>query len=254
VKLNYKIYGEGFPLIILHGVFGSGDNWTTLAKHFSKEFKTILPDLRNHGRSPHSSLFNYQVMSEDLLELVDDLGISRFHLVGHSMGGKVSMFFANKFPEMIEKLVVVDIAPRYYKPHHQQILAGFRSVDLGQIESRQEAEDSMAAEIIEPDVRQFLLKNLFRNEEGAFGWRVNLNAIEAQIEEVGKVFSIENQLDVPTLFIKGGRSKYIQDKDKEDIENLFSNVIIKTIEEAGHWVHSEQPEATYQLIAAFLKS
>ena len=252
MKLNYKVYGEGFPLVILHGVFGSGDNWTTLARKFGGQYKTIVPDLRNHGRSPHDPVFNYDAMVKDLHELVEDLKIPEFHLIGHSMGGKVAMFFAEKYPKMLRKLVVVDIAPRQYQPHHQEILAGFKQVDLANTSSRQEAEEAMATKITESDVRQFLLKNLYRTEAATFDWRVNLQAIEANIEEVGKIFSNPEPVAIPTLFIRGGRSKYIQERDEADIAKQFSQSQIETVANAGHWVHAEQPEAVFELVKDFL--
>jgi len=252
MKLNYKVYGEGFPLVILHGVFGSGDNWTTLAKKFGEQFKTIVPDLRNHGRSPHDEVFNYDVMVADLHELAGDLGFDQFHLIGHSMGGKVTMFFAEKYPQLLRKLVIVDIAPRKYPPHHQEIIAGFNSVDLANTTSRQEAEEAMATNISETDIRQFLLKNLYRTDKGTFAWRVNLKAIEANIEEVGKIFSNAKPVATPTLFIRGERSKYIQERDETDIFKQFENVKIETVAKAGHWVHAEQPEAVFELVQKFL--
>lgn len=252
MKLNHKIYGEGQPLIIMHGVFGSGDNWTTLARQFGEQYKTIVPDLRNHGRSPQSDEFSYEAMVGDIHELAQDLGLDPFYLVGHSMGGKVAMFFAEKYPDLLKKLVVVDIAPRFYQPHHQQILAGFRSVPLATLTSRQDAENAMMQHIDDAGVRQFLLKNLYRTDEGGFAWRVNLDVIEAGIEEVGKAFEPANPVKVPTLFIRGGNSKYIQERDETDIERLFESAEIQTIENAGHWVHAEQPLAVFQAIVSFL--
>jgi pimeloyl-ACP methyl ester carboxylesterase len=168
------------------------------------------------------------------------------------MGGKVAMFFAEKYPDLLKKLVVVDIAPRYYQPHHQQILAGFRSVALPLLSSRQDAENAMMQHIDDAGVRQFLLKNLYRTDEGGFDWRVNLDVIEAGIEEVGKAFESANKVKVPTLFIRGGNSRYIQERDEADIQQLFESAEIQTIENAGHWVHAEQPQAVYQAIISFL--
>ena len=169
IQLNFRKSGEGPPLVILHGVFGSGDNWLTVSKQFMPHFEVFLVDQRNHGRSPHTSEFSYDILVQDLLDFANDQGFQKFYLIGHSMGGKVAMKFAAKYPERLEKLVIVDIAPRYYKPHHQEIMAGFNAVDLENMKSRNEADEAMASQIAELDVRQFLLKNLYRNTKSPNG-------------------------------------------------------------------------------------
>jgi pimeloyl-ACP methyl ester carboxylesterase len=187
-------------------VFGSGDNWLTVSKLFTPLYHVFLVDQRNHGRSPHSDTFNYDALVEDLKDFADQQNLPVFDLIGHSMGGKVAMKFAAKYPDRLSKMVVVDIAPRFYSPHHQEIMNGFKSVDLKAMVSRQEAEEAMIPFIPELDVRQFLLKNLYRNTDGEFAWRINLPVLEKGINQIGEALSIDFKISIPTLFIKGKKS------------------------------------------------
>lgn len=252
LQLNFKTIGEGKPLIILHGVFGSGENWLTVSKQFAPHFQVFLVDQRNHGRSPHSEAFSYSLLVEDLNDFALQQGFSSFYLIGHSMGGKVAMKFAERYPEKLEKLVVVDIAPRFYTPHHQQIIAGFKAVDLENMKSRNEAEAAMATQIPEQDVRQFLLKNLYRTEEGKFAWRINLAVLEKAVENIGEGFEPQTPVKTPTLFIKGANSRYISEKDELEIKTKFLHSHLISISGAGHWVQAEQPEAFVQAVLPFL--
>lgn len=253
MKLHYRELGQGAPLLILHGLFGLSDNWQTLAKYLSQQYHVYLLDLRNHGRSPHSEEFNYDNMIADLLEFTTDQQLQTPVIMGHSMGGKVAMNFALKYPEQVSKLIVVDIAPRPYPVHHQEIINGLNAVDISAIKSRSEADAALAPYIPEEEVRLFLLKNLYRKEDNSFGWRMNLATIERNIEEVGRETTSAVPFPKPTLFIKGGRSRYIQDKDGPSIKQLFPQAEIATIEEAGHWVHAEAPEKFYQLVVNFIQ-
>ncbi len=252
MKLHFRTLGEGDPLIILHGVFGSSDNWQTLGKIFAEKFKVYLVDLRNHGNSPHSDEFDYEVMVEDLVELKADQDIDKAHILGHSMGGKVAMNMATMYPEKILKLIVVDIAPKYYPPHHQQIFEGFHSFDLKSIASRKEADDQMATVISNIGVRQFILKNLTRDESGNFAWKLNVNAIEKAAGRIGEGVEKEVSFGNETLFIAGGKSDYIEKEDHELIGQLFPQSRIEIIEGAGHWVHAERPEPLSKLVIEFL--
>ena len=252
MKLHHRILGEGDPLLIMHGVFGSSDNWQTLGKEFSKHFKVYLIDLRNHGKSPHSDEFDYHLMAEDVLELLEEEQLEAAHLLGHSMGGKVAMNLATKNPEKIKKLIVVDIAPKDYPPHHQQIFAGFRSVDLGSLKSRKDADDQMSKVIKNFGVRQFILKNLDRDSNGLFRWKLNLNAIEKAAEMVGNGLEQGSHFDGETLFIAGGNSDYILQEDHETILSIFPKAEVETIEGAGHWVHAEKPVELKQAVESFL--
>jgi len=237
----------------MHGVFGSSDNWQTLGKEFAEHYKVYLVDLRNHGRSPHSDKFTYDAMAQDILGLMKDEGIDDAHILGHSMGGKVAMHLATNYPDKVNRLIVVDIAPKHYPPHHQQIFEGFRSVDLASIKSRKEADEQMSKVVSNMGVRQFILKNLDRDSAG-FRWKLNIDAIEASVEEVGIGLERGVHFDGPTLFIAGGKSDYISKEDHELISALFSNTQISTISGAGHWVHAEKPIELKESVLTFLAS
>lgn len=253
MKLNFKKSGQGEPLIIVHGLFGSADNWFSIARELEKDFTLYLVDQRNHGDSPHSEVWNYELMAADLLELMQDEGLASAHLMGHSMGGKTVMKFALKYPEKVRKLIVADIAPRYYLPHHQTILKGLNAIPVDKLTSRKEAEDILAQYIPIPGIRQFLLKSLGRNESGGFMWKINLPVITAQIEEVGAQIDSEGSFEGPVLFMGGENSDYIIPSDREDIERLFPQAKTIYIKNAGHWLHAEQPAAVIETVRAFLK-
>lgn len=252
MKLHFKKFGQGTPLIIMHGVFGSSDNWQTLGKEFAEKYTVYLVDLRNHGKSPHSERFDYQVMASDVIETMDAEGIDQAHLLGHSMGGKVAMTIATSYAERVKKLIVVDIAPKAYPPHHQQIFEGFNSVNLDSIQSRKEADEQLSQVISNIGIRQFILKNLSRNERKQFIWQLNLEVIEKKINEVGAPLEDGASFLGDTLFIKGGASDYIKDSDTDLINSIFNHAKITTIERAGHWVHAEQPKALKDAVMAFL--
>jgi len=252
MKLFYRELGEGEPLIILHGVFGSADNWLTVSKELAANFKLYLVDQRNHGLSPKSDEFNYTVMAEDVKEFLADHSIKNSTIIGHSMGGKVVMKFASLYPDLLKKMVVVDISPRYYGPHHQTILKGLLSLNLAALKTRQEADEQLAAYIPELSVRQFLLKNLYRNENNEFAWRINLPVINSKIENVGEALDENIRIAIPTLFIRGSQSDYIQAKDEELIRKIFTNVDIKTVQGSGHWVQAEKPKEFIEALKPFL--
>lgn len=245
--------GEGEPLIIMHGVFGSSDNWQTLGKVFAEHHKVYLVDLRNHGNSPHSREFNYPLMVADIVELMEDEQLDTAHILGHSMGGKVAMHLATSHPQRVRKLIVVDIAPKYYPPHHQQIFEGFHAVNLSTLKNRKEADEQMAQVITNIGVRQFILKNLDRNKDGSFEWKLNLNAIESAIDKVGEGLEENVHFEGSTLFIAGGNSDYIMESDAEIIHQYFPKSTIITIKGAGHWVHAEKPQELGDLVINYLK-
>lgn len=252
MKLNYKTFGEGKPLIILHGVFGSLDNWLTVGKSLAEKFRVYLLDLRNHGDSFHDSEFTYEAMSKDLVNFIKENKIDNPVIIGHSMGGKVAMKFAVNNPDLFEKLIVVDISPRAYPPHHQKILSGLESIDLKTLKSRKEADDKLSEYIPELGVRQFLLKNLAR-EDGSFKWKINLPIISKKIENVGEGLEDKLVSDKPTLFIRGEKSDYIKNSDNLSIIAIFPNSEIKTVKNAGHWVHAENPDAVIELVIDFIR-
>lgn len=245
--------GEGEPLIILHGVFGSSDNWQTLGKVFAEHHKVYLVDLRNHGNSPHSQEFDYPLMVADIIELMEDEQLETAHILGHSMGGKVAMHLATSHPQRVKKLIVVDIAPKYYPPHHQQIFEGFHAVNLSTLSNRKEADEQMAQVIKNIGVRQFILKNLDRNKDGSFEWKLNLDAIESAIDKVGEGLEENVHFEGPSLFIAGGNSDYISVSDAEIIHQYFPKSTIITIKGAGHWVHAEKPQELGELVINYLK-
>jgi esterase len=251
MQLNFRKNGSGPPLVILHGLFGSLDNWFSIAKELVEQYTLYLVDQRNHGDSPHSNEWNYGVMVEDLLELLDAEGLDSVYLMGHSMGGKTVMNFAVRYPERVRKLIVGDIAPRYYPIHHQVILEGLNALDLSQLQSRKEADDLLATYIPELGIRQFLLKSLGRDTNG-FAWKVNLSVITQHIEEVGKALEEGTVFDGPTLFLGGANSSYIQQQDLPDINTHFPNAEWVSIPNAGHWLHAEQPQAVVAEMRKFL--
>lgn len=253
MKLHFKKFGSGPPLIILHGVFGSSDNWKTLANHLMSTFEVYLVDQRNHGLSPHSDDFNYQVMTDDLKELLDDEQIEKYSLLGHSMGGKTAMNFAIQYPEKIIKLIIVDIAPKRYPPRHQNILQGVHSLTLHEINTRKEADDLLSVTINNAGIRQFILKNLSRNPEGLFYWKINWKAIEDNIQAIGAPLLSHAVFSGKVMFIRGAQSDYILNEDEPLLKKHFPNAVLITIKKAGHWVHAEQPAQLLALIKQFIK-
>lgn len=251
MKLNFRKTGEGKPLVILHGLFGSADNWMTIAKDLQKHYTLYLIDQRNHGDSGHSDEWDYKVMAEDLKELLEDNDLESIYLMGHSMGGKTAMTFALLYPDKVEKLIVADIAPRHYPVHHQTILEGLNAINLEKLSSRKEADEKLAEYIEDWGIRQFLLKSLTR-KEGKFAWKINLPVITEKIENIGEALDRDKVFDKPTLFMGGANSKYIQDKDKADIDKFFPNSHLIHIKDAGHWLHAEKPDAVAETVKAFL--
>lgn len=253
MKLNYKKLGDGEPIVILHGLFGMLDNWFTLGKKFAENFTVYLIDLRNHGQSPHSDEWNYKVMSDDLLQFFDDHNIEKAKIIGHSMGGKTAMYFAGEHSERVKKLVVVDIAPRFYPIHHDTILKALLSIDLENLKSRNEADEVLSTYISDFGTKQFLLKNLARkeNDNTKFEWKFNLPVIEKNIQEVG--VETAKGSTVPALFIRGDMSDYINQPDETEIKKQYPNSDIVSIN-SGHWVHAEKPEEFYSSVMKFLKN
>lgn len=254
MKLFYREFGNGQPLIILHGLFGMSDNWVSLGRKLGEYFHVYLLDLRNHGQSPHSPEFNYPVLAADLLEFLQDNKIQAANLLGHSLGGKASMLFSLQHSEMVRKLIVVDIAPKAYShPHFKQFLKLLLNMDLGKIHSRIESDRILAAKIPQTAIRQFLLKNLRRNEQNRFEWKLNLKALYENLDKVleaidsgGKTF------DGPVLFLRGERSDYIKDEDIPQIKELFPKAVIKTVPGATHWVHADNPQFVLQTVTDFV--
>lgn len=251
MQLNYSKSGQGSPLFILHGLFGTWENFGSCIKELTNRCEVIAVDLRNHGRSPHSDQISYPLMADDVIELANTLGIEQFALLGHSMGGKVAMQLALNHPDRVTRLIVVDIAPVQYPHHHQQTLAGLNAVPLDQIKSRTEADQYLARHISEPNVRAFLLKNLYRTEQQAFAWRMNLAALEDQYDQIAAP-PCEGRFDKPVLFIKGSESDYLRAEYQDAILTRFPNTQLRIIDGAGHWPHAEKPALFLKLVTRFL--
>lgn len=257
VILHYKHTGNGRPLIILHGLFGSGENWQTIAKHIAeKGFSVYMPDARNHGLSPHAASHTYYDMANDLHDFIQQHSLEKPIILGHSMGGKTAMTFVNRFPDAASKLIVVDISPRAYPLHHQAYIHAMTTLPEHSLTSRTEVEQHfISMGITNLMERQFLMKNLSRNnDDNTFFWRINLAVLAAQIENIGASTLPDAPIYLPTLFIKGGKSDfYITDTDFEVIHHSYPNARIVTIENAGHWVHAEQPTQFLNAVLPFIQ-
>jgi esterase len=252
--LYSKIEGSGKPLLILHGFLGMSDNWKTIGMQFAENgFEVHLLDLRNHGRSFHSEEFSYELMAQDVFDYCKANHLSSVAVIGHSMGGKTAMQLATTFPGLVNKLLVADIGPKFYAPHHQDILAGLNAVDFSVKPSRSEVEDIIQHYIPDFGTRQFLMKSLYWKEPGQLAFRFNLKVFNEKIDQIGKALEAELQFEQPTLFIRGGNSNYILDNDFKEIKNHFPISDIATIPNAGHWLHAENPKLFYELASAFLK-
>lgn len=251
--LHSTVLGKGSPLLILHGYFGMSDNWKTLGNRFSDTFEVHLIDQRNHGRSFHESVFNYDVLVEDLKRYIVHYNLEKCSLIGHSMGGKTAMLFAVKYPELLHNIVVVDISPRFYEPHHNAILAALNSVDFSVDTSRKLVENKLEKLIPEIGVRQFLLKNVYWKEKGQLAYRFNLDSLTFNNKEVGAALPPHTVFNKETLFLKGENSNYITEKEEATIYTHFPEAIIKEIKNAGHWLHAENPTQFYDEVIHFLQ-
>jgi esterase len=252
MRLNFQVQGEGFPLIILHGFLGSSDNWRVASKRLGERYKVYSIDLRNHGCSPHSDIMNYAVMSQDVCDFMDDRGFSSSFVLGHSMGGKVAMQFATEFPNRVEKLIVVDIAPKAYPASHRPILSALSTLELKAYKSFGEVDGALAAAIPEASLRQFLLKNLTRDKDGGLSWKIDLEAIARNYDNLAAAIAPRQSFNRPACFIRGGQSNYIRDDDISLIQKTFPRAEIKTIPNAGHWVHADAPEEFLEIVTDFL--
>ncbi|TDD96498.1 alpha/beta fold hydrolase [Flavobacterium cellulosilyticum] len=252
--LYSKIEGEGKPLLILHGFLGMSDNWKTMGTQFAANgYQVHLLDLRNHGKSFHSDEFNYEILAQDVFDYCKTNKLEKINILGHSMGGKTAMLFAALYPEMVEKLIVADIGPKFYPQHHQTIFAGLNAVDFSKKPSRNEVETVLSEYIPDFGTRQFLLKSLYWLEPGQLSFRFNLAVFNAKMDEIGKPLPENAIFDKPTLFIRGGNSNYILDEDFENIKQYFPDSEFETIPNAGHWLHAESPKLFYEIASSFLE-
>ena len=254
MRLNFKEYGEGKPLVILHGLFGSLDNWFSLAKAFADKHHVYLVDQRNHGQSPHSDSHTYEGMAEDLFGFFEEHALKDAILMGHSMGGKTAMKFAARHAELLEKLIVVDMGVKQYPVHHDLIIRAMQALDLENISSRAEAEENLRNLLDEDESTiQFLLKNVYRQKKddgsACYGWRFNLDVIAEDIEEMG--LPIAEGSSLPSLFINGTQSKYILEEDKPEIVSVFPNSEFHPLN-TGHWVHAQDPKGFVEAVKSFI--
>lgn len=252
--LYSRIEGEGKPFLILHGFLGMSDNWKTLGLEFSKlGFQVHMLDLRNHGRSLQSPEFNYQIMAQDVKKYCVENNLVNIILLGHSMGGKVAMELSCTWPNLVDRLIVADIGTKFYPPHHQSIIEGLMSVDFSLKPSRNEVDEQVSKYVKDFGTRQFLLKSLYWKEPGQLDFRFNINFLNKNIDEIGKKLSNDFLFDRETLFLRGTKSNYILDEDVVEIKAHFPKLILKSVSNAGHWLHAENPEEFYRFVIDFIK-
>lgn len=251
--LHSNIIGEGRPFIILHGFLGMSDNWKSHGKNLSEQgFEVHLVDQRNHGRSFWSKTFNYEILAEDLKHYCDTHQLKNVFLLGHSMGGKTAMVFATQYPELVSKLLVADISPRFYPIHHDAILGGLSVLNFDVIKSRSEADKALSDYVSDFGIRQFLLKNLYWIEKGRLALRVNLEVLKEEVAEVGEALPSYSRFEKDTLFLRGDRSEYIGVDDERLITNHFPKAKIVTIANSGHWLHAENPKDFFEAVMQFI--
>lgn len=251
MKLFFQKLGKGKPLIILHGLFGMSDNWLSMGRKFAEHFEVYLVDQRNHGRSPHDDCHDYASMSADLWELIQDNNIKNPTIIGHSMGGKTAMFFASQFPEVPEKLIIIDIGPKHYYIPERPMLDAMLAVDLS-VKTRKEAEEQLKQLLNEPRFQAFLAKNICWKGNGKLGWKLNLKTLDLYNHRIGDEIIFEKAFLNPVLFLRGAQSDFILPEDEVCLKRTFPNSKIVTIENAGHWVQVDQPEVIYRAIIEFV--
>ena len=254
IELNHKVYGQGDPLIILHGLFGSLDNWATIGRKLGEELMVYLIDQRDHGKSPHTEEFSYDILAADLFHFMETNWLHTSVVVGHSMGGKTAMRFALENPDMVEKLIVLDMAPKGYTNRHQKVFDAMDMVDFSTLEARGDAKEVLMEGLDnDASTTAFLLKNIKRLKEGGFTWKMNTTLLRKEYENIIAPMPTESSYDGPTLFIRGGNSQYITDEDIPLILELFPQAEIVTVEDAGHWLHAEKPAEVMELIKNFVQ-
>lgn len=252
MKLFRQEVGSGFPILIIHGLFGASGNWRTLSRNvFSDLFRVITVDLRNHGRSPHSDRMDFESMAGDLIELLDDEGLESCHVLGHSLGGKTAMRMALDHPDRVDRLIIADIGPQAYDPRHETILEALCEINPADYSSRENVDEALSRRISSLPVRQFLLKNLDRDGD-SFRWKMNLPVISAAYDKLSGAIEAEAPFEGPTLFVAGGASDYVDEEDMPVIRRLFPHARLETIPGAGHWLHAEKPDEFADIVMEFL--
>jgi esterase len=257
MKLFHRRYGQegNQPLVVLHGLFGLSDNWDTLARRFAEAgYDVIVPDMRNHGRSGHSETMSYEAMSDDLLELLDGLGLQASHLLGHSMGGKAAMQFAFDYPERIDKLIIADISPEASGNRvHDQLIEMMCSAELEKRTSRKEVEVYLAEKVPSERIRLFLLKNVYWKDKSTLGWRMNLKVIRNSLDEIFRGIDAPWPYGGSVLFLRGEQSDYITDESTPLIHDMFPGAELRIIKNGTHWLHADNPDDFAREVLAFLK-
>lgn len=256
MNLNYLSYESngkhGIPLVILHGLFGGGDNWATIARTLSEEQPVYAPDLPNHGASPHTDRFDYREVAEDVYHWLREVGLDRVKLLGHSMGGKIAMSLALQYPDLVDSLIVADIAPKSYPPRHGREFDAMEAVRDAGAKDRRAADAVLAERIENRAIRAFLLKNYRELADGSYGWRFNLDGVRGEYEKISAWPEHRGRYEGPTLLIRGARSPYVEPGDEEVVQRLFPKVRMATIEDAGHWLHAERRDEFLALVRRFL--
>jgi esterase len=256
MDLHYKAYGEGTPFLILHGFLGASGNWHTLSRNvFAQHFRVLAIDQRNHGRSPHSDVFDYETLATDVLRFMDKHDIDRTHLLGHSMGGKTAMHVATRYPDRVDRLVIADISPRAYDERHLEILDALAAIDPAKYADRNEIDEALSEYIRSKAIRLFLMKNLtIDRDSGSYDWQMNLEVLRENYPLINEALPDDARFDGPTLFVRGDKSDYVPDEDRELILSHFPLARIVTLKAAGHWLHAEQPDAFGETVVSFLTS
>lgn len=254
MQLFYRHFGSGLPVVILHGLFGLSDNWVTFARQLSRHFSVFIPDLRNHGQSPHSMVFDFPSLENDVLEMIETWGLTEVILIGHSLGGKTAMFFALHHPEMVKKLVVVDISLRKSLPggEHQQLLDAMLAVDFSHVRSRNDVDSLLREKVPNRRIRQFLLKNIYWRDRHRLDWRPDLRSINDNLLAIFEGVDVQGRYEGPVMMIRGGLSGYVEDSDLNDLSVKFPGAEVETIANASHWVHADAPGEFFSLVNGFL--
>ena len=252
MRLHLRQLGHGEPLVVLHGLFGSGENWLSVASPLTERFRLYLLDLRNHGQSPHDERIDYPLMAADVREFFATENLDAATLLGHSMGGKVAMRLALDEPSLVKKLIVADVAPRAYPRAHDAIFAALLALDLTAFERRQQIEEALGQQIPSLAMRRFLLKNLGRDDGGRFFWKMNVRSLYENYDRLCQAVNGQGPFEGPTLFLRGGKSAYITPADETEIRRQFPAARIATISSGGHWIHADAPDEFVRLVLAFL--
>ena len=254
IELNYKTFGEGRPVIILHGIFGMLDNWQTFGKKLGEEYQVFLVDQRDHGRSPHTEEFNYPLLAEDLKDFITQHNLEQPLLIGHSMGGKVVMEFLLNYPDVAGPSIVVDMGVKKYSGGHEFIMEALASVPLDEVQNRKEAQSHLSKKIDNQGVMLFLMKNFTRKPEGGYRWKINLPLLMVSYKGLmAHDLRDRSEEESQVLFVRGGLSDYILDADFGDIQKVFPQAEITTVEEAGHWVHAQQPQKLFSVVSDYFR-